>query len=740
MQKALISLVFVVLSAPALCQPKIGLTLSGGGAKGLAHIGILEAIDSAGLRVDCITGTSMGSIVGSLYAVGYTGKEIEKIARDMDWSVLFSGKPSMQNVNIEEKNEFSNYAIEIPYQDGKFKIASGFIEGQELWLKFQEFFLPIYDIKDFTKFSIPFKCVATDVGTGKPVVLDQGELVTAIRSSMAIPSFFTPIDYKDTKLVDGGVVRNFPVQDVRNMGADYIIGVNLSQGLSAAKDLNSAIDILYQIGFYKDADDFDFEKSLCDVLIEPNVADYSAAAFGSADSLLAIGKAMGIKYYPVFKRMADSLRSIYPDYKPMEIRLPKTRTVTLDSIIVTGLSHTTRTSFINRLDLPLGESYDGTQVAQAIRRVYGSQNYSRIAYSWEPNTQPGHANINFNIIERPLTYVKAGIHYHTFSGIALILAAESKNLLFDRSKSTVKVNISENFRALVEHNQTFGKRDNANLIASLYFETFVFPWVIDYEKQYLYRTKTFDADVRLQRSFGFSTAMGLGTMLESFRFVPRITSGLSARGTNTYFHSYAYVQHNTLNKRNFATRGSKLEGRIGVVYDQNPTALKVTDGTVSAEIDTVLGAYMQIALKMEHYSPLSSKLTLMAQFNTAFNYSAEDAYFNFFPVGGLNDFLRNQITFVGLPEYSIATHSAGTATIGLQYAITKNIFATIRASAGIYDFVGANKEFDFSNHLAGGGISLGYDSGIGPISVTTMYSGQSDKVYAYVNIGFPFNR
>lgn len=184
-------IVVVTTNTPILAQPKIGLTLSGGGAKGLAHIGILEAIDSAGLRIDGITGTSMGAIVGSLYAVGYSGLEIEVIAREMDWNVLFSGKPNMRNVTIEEKNEFDNYALELPYQDGQFKIASGFIEGQELWLKFQEFFLPIYDVKDFSKLSIPFKCIATDVGTGKPVVLDQGELVTAIRSSMAIPSVFT---------------------------------------------------------------------------------------------------------------------------------------------------------------------------------------------------------------------------------------------------------------------------------------------------------------------------------------------------------------------------------------------------------------------------------------------------------------------------------------------------------------------------------------------------------------------
>src|SRR6185369_8900311 len=321
--KRLAIVLLLLNSISSLGQKRIGLTLSGGGAKGIFHIGILQAIDSAELNIDYITGTSMGSIMGALYAAGYSGKDLEKIAREMDWLGLFSGKPLYQHVNVDEKSEFDQYALEVPLEKHKVKMGTGLIEGQEIWLKFQELFLPVYNVKDFSKFSIPFKCVATDVSTGKAVVLDRGEIVTAIRASMAIPSVFTAIDYKDTKLVDGGVVRNFPVKDAIAMGADYTIGVNLSQGLLTADKLNSPVDILMQVGFYKDADDFQGQRKACNILIEPAVEDYSAASFGSADDLIRIGKESGRKYYPQFKKLADSLRAINPGYTFRKNRLPE---------------------------------------------------------------------------------------------------------------------------------------------------------------------------------------------------------------------------------------------------------------------------------------------------------------------------------------------------------------------------------------------------------------------------------
>jgi NTE family protein len=731
-------LLIITFFANAQSPPRIGLTLSGGGAKGLFHIGILQAIDSAGLKIDCITGTSMGSIMGAMYAAGYSGSDIEKIARDLDWTALFSGKALYENINIDEKREYNNYALEVPFEDRKLKMRTGLIEGQEIWLKFQEVFLPIYDIKDFSKLSIPFKCVATDLGTGEAVVLDKGEIITAIRASMAIPSIFTAIDYNNTKLIDGGVVRNFPVRDVKAMGADFAIGVNLNQGLLAADKLNSAVDVLYQIAFYKDADDFKEERLLCDIIIEPAIQEYSAASFGSADALIDLGKEWGRKYYPRFKRLADSLKAIDPSYAFPSDRLPKHRKIVIDDFEINGLGMTTKTSFLNRLNLEAGKSYDGTEVAKAIRKVYGTLNYNRIAYRWNPTTE-GHANLVFDVIENPRSYLKLALHYHTFSSVALITTLATKNLFFDRSEAFAKFNIGENFRMLLQQNQTFGSHDNNNLIFSVYHERFKLPVYIDFEESYLYRSRYTQADVKVQHTYGRSAALGVGTSFEHFELRPDVAGTIEIVTANNYWHSYLYFDYNTLNQKHFPTAGWKIYSRLGQVYHQRPDDffLEVGDKTGIGELS--FEDYTQLRINVEKYIPLRRRYALMAQLNSGMNFNDNQAFLNFFNVGGLNDFVRNQVTFVGLNEYQVRANTVAVLMLGAQYRPLASLYTTLKANVGAYNFTYEMPDaFDTGNFLSGYSLTVGYDSGLGPIQISGMYSDQSKDFTGYVNIGFHF--
>ncbi len=728
------------LSVAQPSRPKVGLTLSGGGAKGLAHIGVLKAIDSAGLKVDFVTGTSMGSIIGALYAVGYSGKEIEAIAKNIDWPAMFSNRPALDMINMNEKREFSNYAIEVPLERGRAKLYSGFIEAEGIWLKFGELLYPVYDVKDFSKFSIPFRCIATDAATGKPVVLQNGELVKAIRASMAIPSVFSSVPYEGTKLVDGGLVRNFPVSDAREMGADYVIGVNLSQGLLSADKLTSPIDILYQMGFYKDAEDFEKQKRLCDLLINPPVTGFSAADFGASDSLIAIGNATGDQYYPKFKHLADSLKALYPDARFESNRLPKTGPTIVDIIEAEGLSYTSHLEFQEALGLVIGKSYSGEELTNAVRRAYSNGNYRRIAFFVNP-TSPGHATLKCEVIEYPRTYLKAGIHYNTYSDIALITTLATRNQILHRSKSFVKINWSANTRVLARHDQSFGTGRRWGAMLSFYHERFKFPIYDNFVQTHLYRSIYSSIDLKFYKLLKTSSMMGLGLAHEWLFLKPDISTDDVFIGHNKYWNFYYFYQRNSLDLKVFPRKGSFIDLQAGIIFGQhNDFYFDDANGVTSSDsLKVDFTSYQQLKFKAGKYIPLSSRLTLITQFNNGINFNYKQSFINFYSVGGINDFIRNQITFPGLTENQVNSHSISAFQIGLQYEPIQNFITTLRANGGVYDFIDVPlSSLNKNNLLLGYAVSAGYRSIIGPIEISLMYSEQAKGFKGYVNLGFTF--
>lgn len=718
-------------------RPKIGLTLSGGGAKGLAHIGVLKAIDSAGLKIDMVTGTSMGSIMGALYAAGYSGKDIERIARGMDWSTIFSNRPPIDLINMNEKREYANYAIEIPIENGKAKFFSGFIEGEEIWLKFGELFYPVHTIRDFSKLPIPFACIATDAATGKAVVLKDGDLVKAVRASMAIPSVFTAVPYNNTVLIDGGVVHNFPVRDAKAMGADYIIGVNVSQGLLPADKLLTPVDMLYQIGFYKDADDFEKEVKLCNLLIEPDLKDFSAASFGSADSIIHVGNETGNRYYPFFKRFADSLRAIYPDAVPATNRLPRAEHVIIDNFEFEGLKHTTQMDFEGKLGLRTGETYSAGEITKAVRRAFSSGNFRRIAFFLIPK-EPGHVTLRCEIVENPETHVKIGLHFHTYSNVALITALSTRNLILNRSKFFVKLNWSTNPRIILRLDQPFGRRQRWGAMATAYYEQFRYPIYRDFSQVYEYTSKYGFLDVRFYTLLGTTSMAGIGVSREQVRMSPKITPVVSFNGSLDYWSGFLFFQRSSLDTKAFPRKGSFVDFRASVIFNQKADFV-FESGTGSLSSDSLnlsFNSYQQIKLKMGTYFPLGRRWSLIGQFNNGINLNYKDYYFNYFSVGGLNDFIRNQIPFAGISENQVLTGSISSLQGGVQYEPFTNLLFTLRANFGYYDYI--SRDPSEWSILSGYAMSGGYRTPLGPVEISLLYGDQSKTFLGYVNVGFTF--
>ena len=240
------SYLLIMTRTMAFERPKIGLVLSGGGAMGFAHIGTLKMLDSLQIPIDYIAGTSMGGIAAALYAVGYTGKEIEQIARTVDWQKTFTDQPPRGKLPYFQKQDAEKYQLELGIKDFLPLGPGGAIVGQNIMLLFSRLVFDYADISDFDSLQIPFRCVAVDLITGNEVVLKGGSLAKAMRSTMAVPSIFSPVEWGDSLLVDGGLLNNLPVDVAQEMGADIVIASTVGNPNKERQEIRSVIDVLSQ--------------------------------------------------------------------------------------------------------------------------------------------------------------------------------------------------------------------------------------------------------------------------------------------------------------------------------------------------------------------------------------------------------------------------------------------------------------------------------------------------------------
>lgn len=723
-------------------RPKLGITLSGGGAKGLAHIGILKAIDSAGLKIDYVTGTSMGSIIGGLYACGYTADSIERIARCTNWDLMLSNAASLHSMGMEEKDEYDKYAVELPWVNNGFRLPSGVLESEELWLKFSELFFPVYNIKDFSKLPKKFKCIATDVSTGQAVVLDKGEIVSAVRSSMAIPSVFTAVDYQGKKMVDGGIVRNFPVHDAVDMGADFVIGSNVSGGLLPKEKINNIFQVLLQIAFFREDENTNKEKKLCQIYIDHELDNYTMGSFSSSNEIIDEGIATGRKMYPVFKRLADSLDRIYGKEKTKPAPLPNVQAVKITDYAIEGLSRTNKYFFLSLMQFARNKWYDAASLAEHIRVAFGTRYYQKIIYSLEPLTDST-ARIVFTAEEHPLTFAKLGIHYNSFSGISLIGNLTSRDFFVPHSdsRSLVSVNIGENMRIRGEHLQYFGQMKRLSLNALMQLEQIGFNTYNSYQRDGVYKQTYFKAESNLSMAIMRKMSLGIGHRFEAFHYSPDIsTNNLEVKGNNQQNNTYFFFKYNTLSNNIYPRKGIKIHAEAGRVYSADPRVTFFNNGKeVTADsMGLDYRGFMRTTLFAVHYVPLSSKVTLIEQLQAGVNFGDRQGPLNAYYIGGMSPEFRNQILFAGFNEGTMYSSSVANFQLAVRYQMYSSIFLTGRANLLYHDVVTSNTRTSRAGYLSGYALTFGYNFLLGPLEISAMYSEQAKKVLPYVTLGVPF--
>ncbi len=298
-------------------RKKVAVVLSGGGAKGVAHIGALRVIEQAGVPIDVIVGTSMGAIVGGLYSIGYTPDQLDSMVMSQDWGLLLSDRTPRPDQPYSQKEIDDRYLISYPFGPGEGGV-SGYVKGTNLEMLFNDMMVGHHDSLDFARLPIPFACVATDIVDGSERVFSSGVLPTAMRASMAIPGFFTPVYIDDAVLVDGGLINNFPTDVARAMGADLIIGVDVQSGLRNKDDLTNAAQVARQIvELNMQQQDYPSKVADADVYVKVDVEGYSSQSFNlpSLDTLIRRGYSSALGQLDRMIEMKGEL-GLDPDWRP----------------------------------------------------------------------------------------------------------------------------------------------------------------------------------------------------------------------------------------------------------------------------------------------------------------------------------------------------------------------------------------------------------------------------------------
>ena len=326
-RRLLFGLLFLPLMLWAQDRPKVAVVLSGGGAKGTAHIGALKVIEEAGIPIDYVVGTSMGAIVGGLYSIGYTPQQLDSMVNAQNWKFLLSDAPNPKDVLLDDRLKSERYVLSIPFSLKSANISdAGIIKGRNLARLFSTLTGGYQDSVNFNRLPIPFACVSENLVDGSEVVFHEGILATAMRSSMSIPGVFVPVDLNGMVLVDGGMVNNYPVDVALGMGADYIIGVDVQSPLLKASGLKSLKDIFGQIINLQGERKYRENLRKTDVLIKVDVSGYSAASFTkeAIDTLIVRGERAAIDSWDGLLALKKKL-GLADDYQPRRpgpFRLP----------------------------------------------------------------------------------------------------------------------------------------------------------------------------------------------------------------------------------------------------------------------------------------------------------------------------------------------------------------------------------------------------------------------------------
>ena len=716
---------------------KVGLVLSGGGAKGFAHIGVLKVIDSLGIEVDYIAGTSMGAVIGSLYSTGYSGKQLEAFFNSQDFNVLINDEFERSSKTFYERENAEKYAVSLPFENLKISLPSALSRGQNVYNLLYQLMLPVKEINDFSQLPIPFFCVATDIETGESIIMDRGSLAESVTASGALPSLFEPVVIDDQILIDGGVTNNFPVEELRARGMDIIIGVDVQDALKDRESLKSAPEILLQINNFRTINAMKNKAPLTDIYIKPDITDFSVISFDEGRDIIENGELAAKAKLNELIEVRDNQDNF--NQRSQIILLDSLR---IESVSINGMDRFTRSYVIGKLKFKGEEKISYSKFKKGINNLIATNNFDTFRYQLKSTENDSTFKLVGNIKESDnTTFLKLGVHYDGLYKSAALANITKQRLLFKNDLASLDFILGDNSRYNFDYFIDKGFYISIGLKSRFnHFSKGVNPgFALDNDSPLLESLNKIDValndftnQIYLQTIFRKDFALRLGGEYKRLKITSETLLEEDQDDEITfensdYFSLYGNLVFDDYDNPYFPKSGFYFNGDfhwyLGASgFNKNFEPFSIT----KADIGYAFSFSNNVAFKVETQG--------------GFKLGDDSTNSLNFALGGYGrNFINNIYSFYGYDYFEITGDSFVKAIFTLDYELFNNHHLLLAANYGNVE----NRLFETGNWLSAPdytGYALGYslETFLGPLEGKFTYSPETGNSYWFFNLGFWF--
>jgi NTE family protein len=699
---------------------KIGLALSGGGARGLAHIGVLKVLEEEGLQASVITGTSMGSIIGGLYAAGYSPAFLEDMALGVDWFEMFRETVDRRYITMRQKSFRDRYLVAFPIAGGRLTLPSGIIKGQKIHRLLYELCWPVAGVEDFRELPRSFSCVATDIATGEGVVLGGGNLADAMRTSMAIPSVFTPVERDGRLLVDGGLVRNLPASDAIDLGADIVICIDVSSDLVGKDSLKTVIEIADQMVNVLMRSTLDPQRAHCDLYIRPELRTVGTLDFGDVPLIIEWGEKAARDHIEEIRAIVEAAGGYRRP--PVQMNATPASAIQIDRIRYEGLEEVPADFVASLLGLKPPAAVTASDIDEGLRRLYSSGCFSRISYRFERSG--GGRTLVLDIKEEGSDYIGLGLRYDTRWSFSALVGGQWKNLIGHGSTLNLDMILGRrvNILGMYKIDAGMGRWLMPGIICR---------YVDDYIEEYAGGQRTARWGVRSGRAgllaessteYWFRSSIAAGGEWYSIRPDVAPAGSSSSSGGLVFVGGDFWID--TLDRSWMPRKGVslKLSGQFF------PEAADNDD------------SYYRACAKVVAAVPLHERLSLAGTFDCGLTGGGAPLTHHRYYLGGIMSWFdfygEREISLYGYSPFEFSGANACIAGADLQFSPTARWLIAVHFAAGAAEEE-RRSVFMSRNAVAGWAGTVAYDTPAGPAELTVSGS-EGNSLHVWFGFGYRF--